>query len=134
MAEPIPYTRQTVIARLKADPTVTARIPAARLYPTKTPNAPVKPFGRYGVTDAENDSYSGWEGDEVSGAYHVFVGASVEIPDPEAWCGETVGIIKRSLNGLPDCVADHTQVIPDAEEPDVMHGLVYFRMKALAEA
>ena len=133
MPEPIPYTRQTILTALRADPAVTARIPAARLYPTKTVNKPTKPFGRYGASDAEDDPYSGWEGDDVSGAYHVFAGVSDAIPDPEAWCGEIVGLIKKCLNRIPECIVERTQVIPDPEEPDVMHGIVFFTMKALEE-
>lgn len=129
---PTTHARQTVLAALKAESAVTARIPAARIYPSKTPNTPVKPFARYGASDDTPERYSGWRGGDVSSALHVFVAQSEAIPDPEAWCGDTVGAIADAIDALPDCIVERTQVIPDAEEPDVMHGIVFFTMKALA--
>jgi hypothetical protein len=134
MVSPTLHARQTILTALKADAAVTARIPAARLYPAKTPKAPAKPFGRYGTALAETDDYSCWEGEDVSGVYHVFAGASASMPDPEAWVADTVAAIKASIKALPDCHVPRTQVLPDPEEADVWHGVVFFEMKALAEA
>lgn len=131
---PTVYARQTILAALKADAAVTARIPAARLYPAKTTNAPVKPFGRYGTATSEPDRYSCWRGGDVSGAYHVFAGVAAGIPDPEAWTGETVDAIAEAIDAVEDCHVVRTQVLPDPEEADVWHGLVFFEMKALAAA
>lgn len=131
---PTVYARQTILAALKADASVTARIPAARLYPAKTPNAPVKPFGRYGTATAEPERYSGMRGGDVSGAYHVFAGVSDAIPDPEAWVGDTVDAISEAIDGTEDCYAVRSQVLPDPEEADLWHGVVFFELKALAPA
>lgn len=130
---PTVYARQTILAALKANPAVTARIPAARLYPAKTPSAPVKPFGRYGTATSEPDRPSGWRGGDVSGAYHVFAGAGPAIPDPEAWVGDTVDAIAEAIDAIDDCHVTRTQVLPDPEEVDVWHGIVFFEMKALSD-
>lgn len=133
---PTVHARTTILAALKADATVTARIPAARLYPAKTPNAPLKPFGRYGTATSEPDRYSCWRGGDVSGAYHVFAGvnAAAGIYDPEQWVGDTVDVVAEAIDSIEDCYVVRTQVLPDPEEADVWHGVIFWEMKALAEA
>jgi len=131
---PTVHARTSILAALKAYAAVTARIPAARLYPAKTPNPPVKPFGRYGTATTEPDRYSCWRGGDVSGAYHLFAGASASIPDPEAWMGDTVDAAAEAIDAIEDCYVVRTQVLPDPEEADVWHGIVFWEMKALAEA
>jgi hypothetical protein len=131
---PTVYARQTILAALKGTEEVKARIPAGRIYPAKTPNAPVKPFGRYGTATSEPDRYSCWRGGDVSGAYHVFAGVADDIPDPEAWVGETVDIIAEAIDAIDDCYTVRTQVLQDPEEADLWHGIVFFEMKALAPA
>lgn len=129
---PTVYARQTILAALKGATAVTARIPAARLYPAKTPTTPVKPFGRYGTATSEPDRYSCWRGGDISGAYHVFAGVDTAIPDPEAWVGDTVDAIAEAIDAIPDCYVVRTQVLRDPEEADVFHGLIFWEMKALA--
>lgn len=131
---PTTYARQTILAALKADDAVTASVPASRIYPTKTPNPVTKPFIRYGATDSSPDRYSCWRGGDVAGAVHVFVGVAPSIPDPEAWCGDTLDAMAEAIDRVEDCHVVRTQVLPDPEEPDVMHGIVFFTMKALADA
>jgi hypothetical protein len=131
---PTTYARQTILAALKADTAVTAMVPKASIYPAKAPNPPDYPFIRYGSADALPQRAAGWKGGDVSGAVHVFVGQSDSIPDPEAWCGDAVDAMAEAIDAIEDCYCDRTQVIPDAEEPDIMHGLVFFTMKALASA
>lgn len=130
---PTAYARTTILTALKANSAVTARIPASRLYPAKTPNPATKPFGRYGTATTEPDRYSCWRGGDVSGAYHVFAGVAASIPDPEAWVGDTVDAIAEAIDGVADCHVVRTQVLPDPEEADVWHGIVFFELKALAE-
>lgn len=134
MLSPTVHARQTILAALKASSAVTARIPAARIFPAKTPNSPEKPFGRYGTASAEPDRYSCWKGGDVSGAYHVFAGVTATIFDPEAWIGDTLDAMAEAIDAVPDCHVVRTQVLPDPEEPDVVHGLIFWEMKTLAEA
>jgi hypothetical protein len=131
---PTVHARQTILAALKADPAVTALVPSERIYPAKTPNAPAKPFGRYGSATTEPDRYSCWRGGDVSGAYHFFAGVSGTILDPEAWMGSLVDAAAEVIDGIEDAYVERTQVLPDPEEPDVWHGVVFFTVKALAEA
>lgn len=130
---PTTHARRTVLAALKAESAVTDRIPAESLYPGKTSHSPTLPFGRYGASESDPERYAGWRGGDVSGAFHVFVGQSDAIPDPEAWCGDTVNVIASTLDELPDCLIDRTQVMADAAEPDVWHGIVFFTLKAIEE-
>src|SRR5690554_3261995 len=97
---PTAQARTTVLASLKANSAVTARIPVSRLYPAKTPNAPVKPFGRYGTATATPDRDSCSKGADVLGSYHVFAGSSATIPDPEAWVGATLDAMADALDDL----------------------------------
>jgi hypothetical protein len=131
---PTRHARSTILAALKSNAAVTDRIPAARLYPAKTPNPVVKPFGRYGTATAEPDRYSCWSGGDVSGAYHAFAGVVAGIPDLEAWMGDTVDAMAEAIDAIPDCHVTRTQVLPDPEEADLWHGIVFWTMKALAEA
>lgn len=131
MTQPLPYARQSVLGALGADAAVVALIPADRHYPTKTPSRPVKPWLRSGVAEGETIQFGCWKGEAVHGSIHVFVGQTDTILDPETWCGEAVGAIKEAIELLPDCFVDRTTVIPDTAEPDVMHGIVFWRLDAL---
>lgn len=128
---PTKHTRETILTSLQADPAIVALVP--RLYPTKTPNKPERPFGRYGASDGLPERASGWRGGSVSSIYHVFVGKAGNIPDPETYCADAVDAIAEVVDGLAGCFVDRTQVIPDTAEADAHHGLVYFTYTALAE-
>lgn len=128
---PTNHVQDTILDALKTSNAVTALVP--RLYPSKTPNNPTKPFGRYGSVDAFPSRPSGWRGGDVSGAYHVFVGVSDTISDPTTFCGAATDAIAEAIDSIPDCRVDRTQIIPDSAEPDVLHGTVFFTFTALAE-
>ncbi|WP_167706612.1 tail completion protein gp17 [Sphingobium fuliginis] len=127
------YVRQTILTALQADAGVLAFIPADSLYPSKTPNNPAKPFGRYGAETNEPMRPSGWRGGEVSTAYHVWVGVTDAIPDPKTYCEQSVDAIAEAIDALPDCTVERTQLLEDASEPDLWHGVVQFTFTALAE-
>jgi hypothetical protein len=131
---PTTYARQTILAALKADSAVTAMVPKASIYPAKTPNNPGKPFIRYGSASVQPQRASCWAGGDVSGAVHLFVGQSGAIHDPEAFAGDALDAIAEALDAIEDCHVERTQLLPDAEEPDIMHGIAFFTVKAMAEA
>lgn len=65
--------RRAIVAHLRADATVTAIVPAERIYgewPTVTD--PEWPFIRMGYADAEAFEASGWSGSESGFTIHVF--------------------------------------------------------------
>jgi len=128
---PTKQSREAILAALTADPDVVALVP--RLYPSKTPNKPTKPFGRYGSSDDRPLRPSGWRGGAVSAAYHVFVGVNSAILDPDSYCSDAVAAVAEALDRLPGCIVDRTQIIPDGEEPDTVHGLVFFTYTEFAE-
>ena len=128
---PTKHIRETILTALKADAATVALVP--RLYPTKTPNAAQRPFGRYGTSDGLPERAAGWSGASVSSIYHVFVGRTDSVPDPESYCSDAVDAVADVIDSLAGCFVDRTQVIPDTAEPDAHHGLVYFTYTALTE-
>lgn len=125
--------RAIILPALKADPAVTALIPAAKLYPTKTPNNPVKPFGRYGAESVEPVRASCWRGGDVSSAYHVWVGVTAAIPDAKQYCERASAAIADVLDTLPDCNVDRTVIFEDVAESDIWHGVVMFTFSAVEQ-
>lgn len=119
--------RSIVIKALKAAPSVTAKIPADRLYPTVTPASPAKPFGRYGVESVDPFRASCWRGGSVDGSYHVFVNKAADIPDPKAYAEQAIAAIADVLDGLPDCHVERTQMM-EGTDADSWHGVVMFTM------
>ncbi|WP_159975880.1 MULTISPECIES: DUF3168 domain-containing protein [unclassified Novosphingobium] len=130
---PTLIARQTILDAIQADVTVIALIPAAQLYPSKTPNNPVKPFGRYGAESTEPVRASCWRGGAVSGAYHAWVGRTATIPDPKTYCELAMAAIADVLDALPDCYVDRTQMLESTDEPDLWHGLVQFTFTAVEQ-
>lgn len=128
---PTKFVRETILKALQNSAQVTSLVP--RLYPTKTPNKPIKPFGRYGSSDDTPSRPSGWIGGEVSAAYHVFVAKGGDILDPESHCADAVSAVADTIDSLPNCIVDRTQTLPDGDEPDAHHGLIFFTYSAIGE-
>ncbi|TCM21477.1 uncharacterized protein DUF3168 [Novosphingobium sp. PhB165] len=130
---PTLYARQIILPAIQTDAEVTALIPAASLYPSKTPNNPPKPFGRYGGGDTSTPLRpSGWKGGDVDGSYHIWVGVTSAIPDPKTYCEEATAAIADVIDALSDCFVERTQILSDPDEVDVWHGVVIFTFNALA--
>lgn len=125
--------RSTILPALKADPAVTSLIPASKLYPSKTPNNPVKPFGRYGVEAVEPIRAACWRGGAVSGSYHVWAGVTDDIPDPKTYVERAAVAIADCLDALPDCYFDRTIIMEDSDESDVWHAVVQFTFTAIEQ-
>jgi hypothetical protein len=130
MLSPTTLAQKAVIAALKADAAVIALVPAARIYPPKTPSGPTKPFIRYGSAGAEPERLSGIRGGVVAGAVHVFVGVTDDILDPGQFAGDAADAIAEAIDAVDNAFVERTQVMPDAAEPDVVHGIVWFRFTA----
>lgn len=131
MTSPANHARDTIFDALQASAEVVALVP--RLYPNKLPDAPLRPFGRSGVIDAEIERLSGWRGARCDGAWHVFVAVTDDIPDPESWCQDAVDVMAGVMDELSFCIVDRTMVLKDKTEADVYHGIVYYRFDAVSE-
>jgi len=125
--------RTSILSAIQADAAVTALIPASRLYPAKTPNNPTKPFGRYGADSVLPVRASCWEGGDVSGSYHIWVGVTASIPDPNTYAQNAMAAIADAIEGIDRCYVDRTLIIEDAEESDVWHGIVQFTFHAVEQ-
>jgi hypothetical protein len=122
----ITLARRTIIPALKANSAVTSIVPAERIYPAKTPNAPVYPFIRYGTATLSPHTYSCPNNGTVSGMMHCFVQQSDATPDPEITCSELSDAVAECISGLGEGYATSVQILQDATESDVFHGIIYF--------
>lgn len=125
--------RSSILEAIQTDAAVTALIPAARLYPSKTPNNPVKPFGRYGAEAVEPVRASCWKGGAVAGAYHVWAAVTPAIPDPKTFTELAVAAIADALDAMPDCYVDRTLLLEDTDEADLWHGVVQFTFTVIEQ-
>ena len=133
MTSPANHGRDTLIAALQADATATSYIPAARQYPHKLPAAPVKPFSRLGHVEGAPERLSGWSGENLDGAVHLFVAASDAIPDPESWAHDAAAAFAAVIEALPFAFHDRTVVLQDTREADEYHAVVYYQLTAVAD-
>lgn len=66
------YVRPAVLRLLKREPTVTALVPAARIYPPQRPPNPDWPFIGYGVPSTTPFGASCLDGSAISVAVHAY--------------------------------------------------------------
>lgn len=138
--DPSLSVRGKIIAALKTDAALTAIVPAARIYPGKSPASPLFPFIRVPMligTVAELDDGSG---SEHAGMIHCFTKLSATVPDPEAQAATINRHIVRIVSQIDDTPLDdgeslgvhvtQTQVIEDGAEADAYHGVVSVRATA----
>jgi hypothetical protein len=125
----ITSVRQMILPALKGNSAITAIVPSARIYPSKTPSALIYPFIRYGAVSFQPESPSCSHGGIVSGSVHCFVNSG----DAEAICGDLASLIEDCLNETADTFGTSVQILPDAAEPDVWHGIVFFDCLALED-
>lgn len=134
--------RLAILAALKADAGVTALIPAARIYPSRTPANLTWPFIRMGVTSELPFRPSGAYGSQtIIGAVHVFTKSSTSQPDAERQANLAKKEIARVLDGLVVAITggyanvryDGGQTIQDAAEADAYHGIVNYEAVAITD-
>lgn len=122
-----------IVAALKADAALNAIVPAARVFPSKTPAALTWPFIRIGDHINTPNRLDGGSGGDVSGVVHCFTKASTSTPDAQKQARQINAHIARIIDATEALQADEldvsihvtlTQVIPDAAEADAFHGIV----------
>jgi len=133
--DPTIYARQKVIAALKADAALTAIVPAARIYPQKTPDQPTFPFIRMGALSFVPVRGDGGAGGQVTGAVHCFTKASATTPDAEVQAATIQRRMAEVIEAMNDIDASGLQLsvhvtggqlLMDSAEADCFHGLVTF--------
>lgn len=138
--DPSLSVRGKIIASLKADAQLTAIVPAARIYPSKTPAEPTWPFIRVPILTGTVAEMDGGSGSDQSGVIHCFTKISAAVPDPEAQAATINAHIMRIVSVI-DAVplgdgeslgihAVQTQVLMDPAEADAFHGIVQVRATA----
>lgn len=139
--DPSLSVRGKIIAALKADAQLTAIVPAARIYPGKSPASPIFPFIRVPMLIGTVAELDGGSGSDQSGVIHCFTKlANPSLPDPEAQAATINRHIVRIVSGIDDVDlgdgeslgvhAVQTQVIEDGAEADAYHGMVTVRATA----
>jgi hypothetical protein len=120
-AAPILDTRRKVVARLKADATVIALLPAGQIFGERSDAASPWPYSRCG-------EFEGEPGHAVRGNVHVF--SKAEFTDEVAGIVEAIG---TSLDSVVLELADgrrahveliRTRILPDPDEQSAWHGIV----------
>lgn len=138
--DPSLSVRGKIIAALKADAGLAAIVPAARIYPSKTPETVVFPFIRVPMLTGTVAELDGGSGSDQSGVIHCFTKLSATVLDPEAQAATINAHIVRIVSGI-DAIplgdgeslgvhALQTQVLEDGAEADAFHGIVQVRATA----
>lgn len=143
------FARQAVLRLLKRDPTVTALVPAARIYPPQRPPNPQWPFIGYGVPIAAPFGASGMDGSETTAAIHVYAettGEGEATVSGEDMALSILRVVVAVLGGedgaeldlqeLSDCPYparayiswEGSQVTQDGAEADAFHGWANIRI------
>ena len=132
--------RGKIIAALKSDSALIGIVPAARIYPSKSPASPVFPFIRVPMLIGTVAELDGGSGSDQSGVIHCFTKLATAVPDPEAQAATINRHIVRIISQIDDVdlgdgeslgvQATQTQVIEDSAEADAYHGIVSVRATA----
>lgn len=138
--DPSLSVRGKIIAALKSDADLIAIVPAARIYPSKTPSTVVWPFIRVPMLTGTVAEFDGGSGSEQSGVIHCFTKLATGNPDPEAQAATINRHMVRILGGIDDVDLGQgeamginvvqTQVLMDPAEADAFHGIVSVRATA----
>jgi len=137
------FARQAIIARLKGEPTVTALVPAERIFPGERPPQPEWPFIAYGRAVVTPFAASCLDGTAADVALHVYAETTGE-GDTTAPGEDMAAAIARVLVAVLDGAAldladtdcpwpatahihwSGTNVVPDNADGSAWHGIVSF--------
>jgi len=126
--------RKAILRALKADGTITALVPASRIYPPQRPAKPQWPFILYGASIDTPLRASCLDGSTVNVAVHVFQRG----PNAEEETAAIKAALAASLDGaeldLQAAYPAHASIvvtggrtIQDGDEGDAWHGIVDIR-------
>lgn len=134
--DPSLAVRGKIIAALRGDSTLTAIIPATRIYKADPPSNVVWPYVLLGELITAPQRLDGGNGAIVSGAVHCFVKA---VDDPQADAMTINAHVARILDSMDEVAADEldlgihvtgSQVIRDGAEASARHGFVQYGCSA----
>jgi len=128
------YVRQAILAYLKTKPSVTALIPADRLYPGQLPASPVWPYGYTGVPVSTPNRASCMDGSIISMVFHSWARTTTADGAGENKANDIGDVIATTLDGVElDLPSPYpakayinwvsNQTIRDADESSAFHNL-----------
>jgi hypothetical protein len=122
--------RQQIVARLKASPAVTDLVVPSRIHGERSPANPIFPFIRYGQADVRPRRASCWDGAEVDLPLHAF-SQSPSTDQVANINAQVAAALDGAVLDLGGDLKAHlawtgSQIIPDAEEATVWHGIQRF--------
>lgn len=130
--------RQAVIAVLRADANLTAKVPADRVYGMRSPATLTWPFTRYGPPDTLPFRATCLDGATIGFAIHSFSKAQFEDECASINAALSAALDGKALEleGLGGATAHidwrGSQILPDAAEADAYHGIVRFEATVAA--
>lgn len=130
--------RRAVITTLRADPDLTALVPAGRNYGMRSPATLTWPFTRYGSPDALPFRAQCLDGATIGFTVHSF-----SKDETEDECANINAALNSALDGRvlaldglggakAHIVWQASQIIPDAAESDAYHGVNRFEATVVA--
>lgn len=137
MADHMLAVRQAVVARLRADATLTALVPAARICGEEVPANLVWPFIRYGLPAETRYEQSCGEGSDQSVDLHVFArgpgmdkctaicAAVRDVLAADALAVEPLGLMALDYMG--------GRVLMDGGEAGAYHGVLQYEITTIGD-
>jgi hypothetical protein len=137
--------RRATLTALKADPFVTAIVPAVRIYPSTTPPSPAWPFTRFDAPSSIPLDGPCYAGATVTFLLHGFARPREEagqiVETAEDYAGRLGSALKVALHNrrLPIGVASarlrvqSARLLRDGDEQDAYHAVLSIEARVLAE-
>ena len=135
--------RKGILTLLKGNATLTAMVPAERIYSQETEAAPKWPFIRLGVPSMVPIRAACVDGASLILAVHAFaqtrIGGGVELETAEDYAHRIGATIASALdgqrltltNGMAAIRWTGSQLLQDPEEASAFHAVVNFSVRAL---
>jgi hypothetical protein len=134
--DPTLALRQAVIVTARADTDLIALVPAERNYGMRSPPDPAYPFTRYGSPDALPFRAQCIDGASIAFMTHTFSQgefedecAAINAAYSKALDGQVLAL---DGGGRATIIWKGSQIIPDAAEADVWHGINRFEATVVA--
>lgn len=130
--------RAALISHLKADPSVTAMVPSARIFPQQVPASIEWPYSFLGASIGTPDRASCLDGRVSRLAIHTYARTVTNGPSGESQADDIADAIAASLDGLHIASADmdvtwiSNTTIRDPSESSAFHSICQVQIELSA--